>query len=187
LWERPSFVCSARPLEANDEWQLQHRYLQTQVMTEPMLPMVDALPPQISTVAALIHGRLSFSWWHPRMGSSGRWVCGNLEVFDLPYIRPDKAALRRVTDGALGKKLFLGSFEEDALTRDLCSKTALLAVGKSPEPALTPERRATPANRPGVRCSDRGHKPSRLSNSRPRVASRFARRNSHHEPPRRHP
>src|SRR3954462_11622139 len=27
------------------------------------------------------------------------------EVFDLPFILPDKAALRRVTDGALGKKL----------------------------------------------------------------------------------
>src|SRR6195952_2880744 len=33
------------------------------------------------------------------------------EVFDLPYILPDKAALRKVTDGALGKKLLglLGS------------------------------------------------------------------------------
>jgi C4-dicarboxylate-binding protein DctP len=28
------------------------------------------------------------------------------EVFDIPYILPDKAALRRVTDGALGAKLF---------------------------------------------------------------------------------
>src|SRR4029078_3651048 len=28
------------------------------------------------------------------------------EVFDLPYILPDKAALRRVTDGALGTRLF---------------------------------------------------------------------------------
>src|SRR6186713_3574365 len=27
------------------------------------------------------------------------------EVFDLPYILPDKAALRKVTDGPLGKKL----------------------------------------------------------------------------------
>ena len=39
-------------LEANDEWQLQHRYMQTQVMAELTPPLIDAVPPQLSTVAA---------------------------------------------------------------------------------------------------------------------------------------
>ena len=39
-------------LEANDEWQLQHRYMQTEVMAELTPPLIDAIPPQISTVAA---------------------------------------------------------------------------------------------------------------------------------------
>ena len=39
-------------LEANDEWQLQHRYMQTEVMAELTPPPLDALPQQISTVAA---------------------------------------------------------------------------------------------------------------------------------------
>jgi transposase-like protein len=39
-------------LEANDEWQLQHRYMQTESMAELTPPMADATPTQISTVAA---------------------------------------------------------------------------------------------------------------------------------------
>jgi putative transposase len=39
-------------LEANDEWQLQHRYMQTEAMAELMPPLIDAVPNQISTVAA---------------------------------------------------------------------------------------------------------------------------------------
>ena len=39
-------------LEANDEWQLQHRYMQTEVMAELTPPLLDAVPQQISTVAA---------------------------------------------------------------------------------------------------------------------------------------
>jgi len=39
-------------LEANDEWQTQHRYMQTEVMAEVMTPPTDALPTQITTVAA---------------------------------------------------------------------------------------------------------------------------------------
>jgi transposase-like protein len=39
-------------LEANDEWQLQHRYMQTEPMAELLPPMIDAVPTQISTVAA---------------------------------------------------------------------------------------------------------------------------------------
>lgn len=39
-------------LEANDEWQLQHRYMQTEVMAELTPPLIDAVPPQIATVAA---------------------------------------------------------------------------------------------------------------------------------------
>lgn len=38
-------------LEANDEWQLQHRYMQTEPMADLTPPMPDALPRQISTVA----------------------------------------------------------------------------------------------------------------------------------------
>ena len=39
-------------LEANDEWQLQNRYMQTEPMAEFMPPMLDPVPAQISTVAA---------------------------------------------------------------------------------------------------------------------------------------
>ena len=39
-------------LEANDEWQTQHRYMQTEVMAELMAPLTDAVPTQIATVAA---------------------------------------------------------------------------------------------------------------------------------------
>ena len=39
-------------LEANDEWQLQHRYMQTEVMTELTPPLIDAVPPQITTVSS---------------------------------------------------------------------------------------------------------------------------------------
>ena len=39
-------------LEANDEWQLQHRYMQTEVMAELTPPLIDIVPQQISTVAA---------------------------------------------------------------------------------------------------------------------------------------
>ena len=39
-------------LEANDEWQLQHRYMQTEAMAELTPLTIDAVPAQISTVAA---------------------------------------------------------------------------------------------------------------------------------------
>jgi hypothetical protein len=39
-------------LEANDEWQLQHRYMQTEPMAEFTPPTIEAMPTQISTVAA---------------------------------------------------------------------------------------------------------------------------------------
>jgi transposase-like protein len=39
-------------LEANDEWQLQHRYMQTEPMAEFMPPTIEAMPTQISTAAA---------------------------------------------------------------------------------------------------------------------------------------
>jgi putative transposase len=39
-------------LEANDEWQLQHRYMQTEPMADLMLALSDATTPQITTVAA---------------------------------------------------------------------------------------------------------------------------------------
>ncbi len=39
-------------LEANDEWQLQHRYMQTEAMAELTPPLIDAVPAQISTTAA---------------------------------------------------------------------------------------------------------------------------------------
>jgi len=39
-------------LEANDEWQLQHRYMQTEPMTELTPPLIEAIPTQISTAAA---------------------------------------------------------------------------------------------------------------------------------------
>ncbi len=39
-------------LEANDEWQLQNRYMQTEPMAEFMPPMIDPVPTQISTLAA---------------------------------------------------------------------------------------------------------------------------------------
>src|SRR5947208_10968771 len=42
----------------------------------------------------------------PSLAKFGPLGAREFEVFDIPYILPDKAALRRVTDGALGKKLF---------------------------------------------------------------------------------
>jgi transposase-like protein len=39
-------------LEANDEWQLQHSYMQTEPMADLMLALSDATTPQITTVAA---------------------------------------------------------------------------------------------------------------------------------------
>ena len=38
-------------LEANDEWQLQHRYMQTEAMAELIPPTIDALPTHIATAA----------------------------------------------------------------------------------------------------------------------------------------
>ncbi len=42
----------------------------------------------------------------PSLAKFGPLGAKEFEVFDIPYILPDKAALRRVTEGALGKKLF---------------------------------------------------------------------------------
>ena len=39
-------------LEANDEWQLQHRYMQTEAMAELTPPIIDAVPNAIATIAA---------------------------------------------------------------------------------------------------------------------------------------
>ena len=39
-------------LEANDEWQTQHRYMQTEPMAELMTPIINVEPAQIATVAA---------------------------------------------------------------------------------------------------------------------------------------
>ena len=39
-------------LEANDEWQLQHRYMQTEAMAELTPPTIDAVPIEIATIAA---------------------------------------------------------------------------------------------------------------------------------------
>lgn len=39
-------------LEANDEWQLQHHYMQIEAMAEFTPSALDALPSQISTGAA---------------------------------------------------------------------------------------------------------------------------------------
>jgi transposase-like protein len=38
-------------LEANNEWQLQHRYMQTEGMVELTPPLIDAVPAQVSTAA----------------------------------------------------------------------------------------------------------------------------------------
>ena len=39
-------------LEANGEWQLQHRYMQTEAMAKLTPPTIDAVPTQIATIAA---------------------------------------------------------------------------------------------------------------------------------------
>ena len=39
-------------LEANDEWQLQNRYMQTEAMAELIPPTIDAVPTEITTIAA---------------------------------------------------------------------------------------------------------------------------------------
>lgn len=45
-------LISAVMLDANDEWQLQRRCLQTGPMAELMLPPLETVTPQIATVAA---------------------------------------------------------------------------------------------------------------------------------------
>ena len=42
----------------------------------------------------------------PSLAKFGPLGAKEFEVFDLPFIVPDKASLRRVTDGELGKRLF---------------------------------------------------------------------------------
>src|SRR5690349_3447806 len=42
----------------------------------------------------------------PSLAKFGPLGAKEFEVFDLPFILPDKAALRRVTDGDIGKRLF---------------------------------------------------------------------------------
>jgi putative transposase len=39
-------------LEANDEWQLQHRYMQTEATAELTPVLIDDVPTQIATMAA---------------------------------------------------------------------------------------------------------------------------------------
>jgi len=39
-------------LEANDEWQIQHRYMQTEAMSELAPPTIETVHTQISTAAA---------------------------------------------------------------------------------------------------------------------------------------
>ena len=39
-------------LEANDEWQLQHRYMQAEAMTELTPPLIETEPTRISAAAA---------------------------------------------------------------------------------------------------------------------------------------
>ena len=39
-------------VEANDEWQLQHRYMQTEAMAELTPPTIDAVPNEIAAIAA---------------------------------------------------------------------------------------------------------------------------------------
>jgi putative transposase len=39
-------------LEANDEWQLQHRYMQTEARAELIPPTIDAVITEIATIAA---------------------------------------------------------------------------------------------------------------------------------------
>ncbi len=58
-------------LEANDEWQLQHRYMQTEAMAELASPTSDAAPTQIATSATFnfyhVDGRAPRikAWQHP--------------------------------------------------------------------------------------------------------------------------
>src|SRR3954454_5491299 len=42
----------------------------------------------------------------PSLAKFGPLGAREFEVFDLPFILPDRAALRRVTEGDLGKRLF---------------------------------------------------------------------------------
>ena len=45
-------LIGAIQLEANDEWQLQHRYMQTEPIAELIPALIDATTPEIATVAA---------------------------------------------------------------------------------------------------------------------------------------
>src|SRR3954470_13479425 len=70
----------------------------------------------------------------PSLAKFGRLGVKEFEVFDLPYILPDKAALNKVTQGALGKKL-LGLLQSKGITglaywdngfKDMSAKQKLL-------------------------------------------------------------
>ncbi len=39
-------------LEANDEWQMQHRYMQTEAMAELMPTTINVVPTEIATIVA---------------------------------------------------------------------------------------------------------------------------------------
>jgi hypothetical protein len=47
-----AYLIGAVLLEANDEWQLQHRYMQTEAMAELTPPLMEAIATQIATAAA---------------------------------------------------------------------------------------------------------------------------------------
>ena len=48
-------------LEANDEWQLQHRYMQTEAMAELIQPTIDAVPTTIATHSRVIRDHLNYT------------------------------------------------------------------------------------------------------------------------------
>jgi putative transposase len=50
-------------LEANDEWQLQHRYMQTEAMAELTPPLIEAIPTQISTTLTDVTGTSRREIW----------------------------------------------------------------------------------------------------------------------------
>ncbi len=78
----------------------------------------------------------------PSLAKFGPLGVKEFEVFDLPYILPDKAALRKVTDGPLGKKL-LGLLGAKGITglaywdngfKDMSANKKLLDAGRLPGP-----------------------------------------------------
>lgn len=88
-------------LEANDEWALQHRYIQIKAMAELTPPSADTVPTQLSTVAASSKATSATPQSPPRRRTSPQKalhyalaVKFQSDVQGTPYVKPPASLLR---------------------------------------------------------------------------------------------